>query len=97
MPEDRPDGTIVFQDALTLQHRNEIIDFVTKERLPTMYTGRGWVHEGGLMSCGENLGSMFKRAAYFVDKIFKGTHPADLPVEQPVEFDLVAGCQRRHR
>ena len=41
------------------------------------------------MSYGENLGGMFKRAAYFVDKIFKGTQPADLPVEQPVEFDLV--------
>ena len=41
------------------------------------------------MSYGENLGGMFKRAAHFVDKIFKGTQPADLPVEQPVEFDLV--------
>lgn len=89
IPQDRPDGMIVFQDALTLQHRNEIIGFVTQERLPTMYTGREWVHEGGLMSYGENLGSMFKRAAYFVEKIFKGTQPADLPVEQPVEFDLV--------
>jgi len=89
IPQDRPDGLIVFQDALTLQHRNEIIGFVTQERLPTMYTGREWVREGGLMSYGENLGVMFKRAAYFVDKIFKGTQPADLPVEQPVEFDLV--------
>jgi len=89
IPQDRPDGMIVFQDALTLQHRDEIIGFVTQERLPTMYTGREWVREGGLMSYGENLGGMFKRAAYFVEKIFKGTQPADLPVEQPVEFDLV--------
>jgi putative tryptophan/tyrosine transport system substrate-binding protein len=89
IPQDRPDGLIVFQDALTLQHRDEIIGFVSQERLPTMYTGREWVREGGLMSYGENLGGMFKRAAYFVDKIFKGTPPADLPVEQPTEFDLV--------
>ena len=85
----RPEALVLFQDALTLQHRKEIIDFVARARMPTMYTGREWVREGGFMSYGENLGVVFHRAAYFVDKIFKGTKPADLPVEQPTEFDLV--------
>jgi len=89
LTQDRPDVLIVFQDAITLQHRKQIIDFNSQQRLPAMYTAREWAHEGGLMSYGENLGAMFHRAAYFVDRIFKGTKPADLPVEQPTKFDLV--------
>jgi len=86
---DRPDALIVFQDAMTLQHRKQIIDFNAQQRLPAIYTAREWTQEGGLMSYGENLGGMFYRAAYFVDQIFKGQKPADLPVEQPTKFDLV--------
>jgi putative ABC transport system substrate-binding protein len=89
LTQDRPDVLIVFQDAITLQHRNQIIDFNAQQRLPAMYTAREWAREGGLMSYGENLGTMFHRAAYFVDRIFKGAKPADLPVEQPTKFDLV--------
>jgi putative ABC transport system substrate-binding protein len=87
--QDRPDVLIVFQDAITLQHRKQIIDFNAQQRLPAMYTAREWALEGGLMSYGENLAAMFYRAAYFVDRIFKGAKPADLPVEQPTKFDLV--------
>lgn len=89
LTRERPDVLVVFQDALTLQHRKEIIDFCARLRLPAMYTAREWARDGGLMSYGENLGAMFHRAAYFVDRIFKGTKPADLPVEQPNKFDLV--------
>jgi len=79
----------VLQDALTLQHRKEIIDFTVQNRLPGMFVAREWVQAGGLMSYGENLAEMYRRGAYFVDKILKGTKPADLPVEQVTKFELI--------
>ena len=87
--EERPDALLVLQDAVTMQQRNEIIDFAIMRRLPSMFQEKGWALAGGLMSYGENLPTMYRRAAYFVDKIFKGTKPADLPVEQATKFDLV--------
>jgi len=86
---ERPDALLALQDAVTMQQRSEIIDFAIKERLPTMFQEKGWAKAGGLMSYGENLASMYRRAAYFVDRIFKGAKPADLPVEQATKFDLV--------
>jgi putative ABC transport system substrate-binding protein len=87
--EDTPDALIVLQDALTLQHRTEIIDFAIQKRLPGMFVAKEWVTVGGLMSYGENLADMYHRGAYFVDKILKGAKPADLPVEQVTRFELV--------
>jgi putative ABC transport system substrate-binding protein len=87
--EERPDALLVLQDAVTMQQRNEIIDFAIQKRLPSMFQEKGWAAAGGLMSYGENLSSMYRRAAYFVDRIFKGAKPADLPVEQATKFDLV--------
>jgi putative tryptophan/tyrosine transport system substrate-binding protein len=87
--EERPDALLVLQDAVTMQQRNEIIDFAIRRRLPSMFQEKGWALAGGLMSYGENLPTMYRRAAYFVDKIFKGVKPADLPVEQATKFDLV--------
>jgi putative ABC transport system substrate-binding protein len=89
MITERPDALLVVQDAVTMQQRNEIIDFAVQQRLPSMFQEKGWAVAGGLMSYGENLPSMYRRAAYFVDKIFKGTKPGDLPVEQAAKFDLV--------
>jgi putative ABC transport system substrate-binding protein len=89
MTEARPDALIVLQDALTLQHRKEIIDFTAERRLPGMFVAREWVQAGGLMSYGENLAEMYRRGAYFVDKILKGAKPADLPVEQVTKFELI--------
>jgi putative ABC transport system substrate-binding protein len=83
------DALIVLQDALTLQHRQKIIDFTATQHLPGMFIGREWVIAGGLMSYGENLAEMYRRGAYFVDKILKGAKPADLPVEQTTRFELV--------
>jgi putative ABC transport system substrate-binding protein len=54
-----------------------------------MFQEKGWAEAGGLMSYGENLASMYRRAAYFVDRIFKGTKPAEIPVEQATKFDMV--------
>jgi len=89
MAADRPDALIVLQDALTLQHRKEIIDFTVQKRLPGMFVAKEWVVAGGLMSYGENLADMYRRGAYFVDKVLKGAKPADLPVEQVTKFDLI--------
>jgi len=86
---EHPDALLVLQDAVTMQQRNEIIDFAIRRRLPSMFQEKGWALAGGLMSYGENLPTMYRRAAYFVDKIFKGVKPADLPVEQATKFDLV--------
>ena len=87
--EAKPDALIVLQDALTLQHRKEIIDFTIERRLPGMFVAREWVTSGGLMSYGENLAEMYRRGAYFVDKILKGGKPTDLPVEQVTKFELI--------
>jgi len=89
MAADRPDALIVLQDALTLQHRKEIIDFTIQKRLPGMFVAKEWVVVGGLMSYGENLADMYRRGAYFVDKVLKGAKPADLPVEQVTKFELI--------
>ena len=86
---EHPDALLVLQDAVTMQHRKEIIEFAIQRRLPSMFNEKGWVVAGGLMSYGENLLSMYRRSAYFVDKIFKGAKPADLPVEQAAKFDMV--------
>jgi putative tryptophan/tyrosine transport system substrate-binding protein len=84
-----PDFLYVLQDALTLQNRRRIIDFANQKRLPSMFVGKEWVEEGGLMCYGDNLPERYRRAASYVDKIRRGAKPADLPVEQPTLFELV--------
>jgi len=91
--QQRPDILVVLQDALTLEHRREIIGFALTERLPSMFVGREWVEEGGLMSYGDRLPERYRRAADLVDKILKGAKPADLPVEQPTTFELVVNLK----
>ena len=54
-----------------------------------MFTAKEWAEAGGLLSYGENLSEMYSRGAYFVDRIFRGMKPADLPVEQPTKYDLI--------
>lgn len=87
--KERADAFITFGDPLTNTHRSRIIDFAAQSRLPTLYTNREFVDEGGLMSYGPNVPELYRRAALYVDKILKGAHPADLPVEQPMRFELV--------
>jgi putative ABC transport system substrate-binding protein len=70
-------------------HRKRIVDLAAKNRLPAMYIAARFVEAGGLMSYGEDRSEMFRRAAEIVDKILKGTKPADIPVERPKKFDLV--------
>jgi len=87
--EEHPEALLVLQDAVTMQHRGEIIDFAIRQRIPSMYQGKEWAEAGGLVSYGEDLAAMYRRAAYFVDRILKGDKPADLPVEQAAKFDMI--------
>ena len=87
--QQRPDFLYVLQDALMLGHRRQIIDFANQNRLPSMFVGKEWVEEGGLMCYGVRLREWYRRAASYVDKILRGAKPADLPVEQPTLFELV--------
>ena len=84
---------LVLQDALTLEFRKEIIAFALQQRLPSMFVGKEWVEEGGLMSYGDRLPERYRRAADLVDRILKGAKAADLPVEQPTTFELVVNLK----
>lgn len=85
----RPGALLVLRSSLLRTHAARIKDFANKNRLPTMYDDRIFVESGGLMSYGTNTLDVYKRAATYVDKILKGTKPADLPVEQPMKFEFV--------
>jgi putative tryptophan/tyrosine transport system substrate-binding protein len=87
--KERPGALLVLADRLFLQHRARIMDFAAKKHLPGVHAYRELVEVGGLMSFGPSYADMHRRAAYFVDRILKGTKPADLPVEQPTRFELV--------
>lgn len=83
-------GLVVFSDPVLLErNRASIITLTRKYRIPTVYPWRNYVEEGGLASYSANLLDMHRRAATYVDKIFKGAKPGELPVEQPTRFELV--------
>jgi len=75
-------------DALVAANRTRIITLALAARLPTIFTNWEYVQAGGLMSYGPSFSELFRRTAEYVDKILRGTKPADLPVEQPTKFDL---------
>jgi putative ABC transport system substrate-binding protein len=79
-------------DLINLQSPR-IIEFATRSRLPSMWTSRSFVAGGALMAYGFSTPLVYWRAAYYVDRILKGTKPADLPVEQPMTFDFVVNLQ----
>ena len=85
----RPDGLYVSAGPLMNANQNRIVGFALKNRLPSLYQRRAFVEAGGLMSYAADQGGSYKRVAYFVDRILKGANPADLPVEQPTNFELV--------
>ena len=81
-------GVIVTSENRLLSYSSLIIDAATRQRLPSMSAWGGFVQAGGLMSYSPNIPDMFRRAAGYVDRILKGTKPADLPIQQPIKFEL---------
>jgi putative ABC transport system substrate-binding protein len=80
---------VITPNPVAFANKSRLASFAQQKRLPTMYANRDFVEAGGLMSYGPNVPDLFRRAAVYVDKILKGTKPADLPVEQPTKFELV--------
>ena len=85
----RVDGLYLCTDPVLTMYRIRINTLAVSERLPTVNAFREYVQAGGLMSYGPNFPDLFRRAGDYVDKILRGTKPADIPVEQPVKFDLI--------
>ena len=82
-------NAVVTLTPLLIGQQKRIADLAIKHRLPTMFEGSTWVEAGGLLSYSADEPDVFRRAATYVDKILKGTKPADLPVEQPTKFEFV--------
>jgi putative ABC transport system substrate-binding protein len=85
----RPDGLYLSPDVLLRVNQKRTIDFALESRLPSMYSNREAVDVGGLMYYGADAADNYRRIALYVDRILKGTKPADLPVEQPTKFEMV--------
>jgi len=86
---ERPDALLLIGDVLTLQYAQKIVDFATRQRIPSMFDRSSLAMVGGLMSYGPDQAELWRDAALLVDKIFKGANPAELPIEQPTKFELV--------
>jgi len=82
-------GVVLLADPSVIEHARGIAELAKKTRLPTAFQRRENVEAGGLLSYGANLNDQFHQVAIYVDRILKGTRPADLPVEQPTKFELV--------
>jgi putative ABC transport system substrate-binding protein len=88
MTRERPDALFLVADALTGLNRKRVIDFAELRRIPAMYEFGFIVQGGGLMSYGPSLDEGFRVVARYLDRIFKGAKPADLPVELPTRYYL---------
>jgi putative ABC transport system substrate-binding protein len=89
MQRARVQALIAPLSTFTIEHGKQIVELVAQHRLPTIYGLRANVEAGGLMSYGPSLPASYRRVAHYVDRIFKGAKPGDLPVEQPTKFELV--------
>ena len=85
----RPDAVLVIADPFLLGERTRIAEFMTQNRLPSMFTFHEHVLAGGMMSYATNYRELFRRMALVVDKVLKGADPGDLPIEQPTQFELM--------
>jgi putative tryptophan/tyrosine transport system substrate-binding protein len=87
------DAVVTLTDALLSTGRTDIVQLTTNSRLPGIFHLSDFVEQGGLMSYGPDLHHSFYRAAYYVDRILKGANPAEMPVEQPIKFELAINLQ----
>ena len=85
----RAEAVLVLQSPIFNSQRKQIVELAVKNRLPAIYSAAEWMEDGGLMTYSASLTDLFRRVATYVDKILKGTKPADLPVEQPTKFELI--------
>ncbi len=86
---ERAEGLLTTAESIFVVQRKRVVQLAAQHRLPGMYPYREMVEVGGLMSYGPNIADLYRRAATYVDKVLKGTKPADLPVEQPTKFEFV--------
>ena len=93
MAKERAQGLVVIADSLTISNRKRIAEIAAEAKLPAIYNYAIQVEAGGLMSYGPNARNLHKVVANYIDKILKGAKPADLPVEQPSEFELVVNLK----
>lgn len=84
---------IQLDDVIFTSHRRQIVELAVKNRLPAMYGFKEFVVAGGLMAYGPDYPDLYRRAATYLDKIFRGAKPADLPIEQPTKFELVINAK----
>jgi putative tryptophan/tyrosine transport system substrate-binding protein len=89
MTRERADALSLFPSPMLFAEYGRIAKLAAENRMPTIYVAREGVDVGGLMSYGTNLPDLFRKTAIYVDKILKGTKPAELPVQQPTKFELV--------
>jgi putative ABC transport system substrate-binding protein len=89
LAKERISAIMVASDAIFFGQRQRIAELALNNRLPTMFSLREYAQAGGLMSYGENIADFFRRSAFYVDKIFKGAKPGELPIDQPTRFNLV--------
>jgi putative tryptophan/tyrosine transport system substrate-binding protein len=83
------DSLIVVEDPLTISRRRQIVDFEAKRRIPAVYGAKTFVDAGGFVSFGASFPDLYRRTAFYVDKILKGASPRELPIEQATKFELV--------
>jgi putative ABC transport system substrate-binding protein len=88
MVRERVQACVMQGDSVLFNHRSQIAEMALKNRLPAVSTQRELAEAGFLLTYGADVGDLYRRAAAFVDKIFKGAKPADLPIEQPIKFEL---------
>jgi len=93
MMREQPGALSVTADPFHMSHLGWMIDFAALQRLPTMYILKDNVAAGGLMSYGPSIADLYRRAAGYAHKILQGTKPAELPVEQPVKFELAVNLK----
>ena len=91
--EPRPDAIIVFDDPVLWGFRKDIVAHISRARLPAVYGYAEFVEAGGLMSLGPDRIDHYRRTARYVDRILKGDHPAEMPVERPTKFELVINAK----
>jgi len=91
--KERAGAVILLSNSILTSQRRQIIDLAVKSRLPVSYARPEFVESGGLMTYGPSFVDLCRRAATYVDKILKGTNPADLPVEQPMKFEFVVNLK----